>query len=119
MKTIEIISWENVNENQHIVDLMEDFDVEDILSFFESDPDILTINGNNILFIDFLDKSTNTYIVVYVDASYKVEENKITDALLDFYNDKFYHCDSIEDKKTSIQYRGGKGYFYRFFTNDK
>lgn len=119
MKTVEIISWENANENQHIVDMMEYLEVEDILFLFESDPDILTINGNSILFIEFSDRSTNTYIVVYVDASYKVDENKITDALLDFYNDNFYHCDSIEDKKTSIQYRGGKGYFYSLFTNDK
>ena len=120
MKTIEIISWENAYESYEVVKLMEWLEIDDVLTLFESDPDILTINGHTVFFIDFFDSETNTTIVIYVNCDYYGNDGIITSILSDFYEGSvFYPCDSVEDKKTSIQYRGGKGYFYSLFTNDK
>lgn len=118
-----IINWEIAHENAELSDYMEASGVDDILQWFEGDPDELRINGETVLFIDIPVSKTHT-VVVYLDGSYSVDENEIVKHLTDFYSDdfKFYfnalEClSSIMKAMTDgICYRGGKGYTYSLYS---
>ena len=69
---------------------MNRYETDDILVFFECDPDRL-----------------------YIDGSYLVDESKIVTALTKFYNNE---CTPVENtKEADIWCRGGIGYYYSLY----
>jgi hypothetical protein len=118
-----IINWEIAHENTELADYMEASGVDDILQWFEGDPDQLRIGGETVLFIDIPVSKYHT-IVVYLDGSYSVDESEIVKRLTDFYSDDFkdrfnaLEClSSIMKAMTDgICYRGGKGYVYSLYS---
>lgn len=122
MKTT-IINWEIAHENTELADYMEASGIEDILEFFEGDPDQLRIGSETVLFIYILVSKTHT-VVVYLDGSYSVDENEIIRRLTDFYSDDFkFHFNALECLSSimkamtdGICYRGGKGYTYSLYS---
>lgn len=112
MKTT-IISWENAHENDLVYDTMKAYETDDILSFFEGDPDRLYIDGECILFIDIKNYLNKNQTVIFLDGSYSVSEDKIQSALTKFYNNE---CISVEiEQEADIWYRGGMGYSYSLY----
>ena len=118
MKTV-FISWENAYENDLVRDTIEACETDDVLSFFEGDPDLLRIKGVTVLFTDIKNYENTDRTVIYLDASYSVDESEIVKRLTEFYNDE---CVSIEsthanmvNMQNGIAYRGGKGYTYALY----
>ncbi len=122
-KKVTIINWEIAHENTELSDYMEASGVEDILEWFEGDPDQLRIGGETVLFIDIPVSKTHT-VVVYLDGSYSVDENEIVKRLTDFYSDDYkslfnpLECLSsiMKSMIDGICYRGGKGYSYSLYS---
>lgn len=112
------VNWEIAHENTDLSDYMEASGVEDILQWFEGDPDQLRINGETVSFID-IPASPNIEVVVYLDGSYSVDENEIVKRLTEFYSGKCVSIESTSDNMKSMQngicYRGGKGYTYSLY----
>ena len=116
METI-ILNWETATENCDVSDFLNNqLKTDDILTLFEGDPDILHLQGEKVLFVDFIHNQTR--FVIYLDGSYKVNESDIIEYLKRFYSDdlesNFEHFETDWDGFTDdmIAYRGGKGYFY-------
>lgn len=112
------ISWEIAHENVELSDYMDASGVEDILQWFEGDPDQLRIDGETVSFID-IPVSPNVEVVVYVDGSYTIDEKEIVNRLTQFYANE---CPSIEstsenmkNMQNGICYRGSKGYAYSLY----
>lgn len=122
-KKVTIVNWEIAHENAELADYMEASGVEDILDWFQGDPDQLRINGETVLFIDIPVSKTHT-IVVYLDGSYCVDEKEIVKHLTDFYSDDYksyfnpLECLSsiMRSMTDGICYRGGKGYTYSLYS---
>lgn len=103
----QIISWEIAHENEAVREEMNRCETDDILDFFESDPDRLYVDGECVLFTQIGE------VVIYLDGSYLVDESKIVTALTKFYNNE---CASVEkENEADIWYRGGMGYNYSLF----
>ncbi|SHG04448.1 hypothetical protein [Dysgonomonas macrotermitis] len=129
MKTT-IISWENAQENDLVYDTMQACETDDVLSFFEGDPDQLRINGETVLFTDIQNPEHTKQTVIYLDPSYTVNESDIIRRLTEFYavdengaDDFMSYYERIESTNENmknlsngIAYRGGKGYTYTLYT---
>lgn len=129
MKTT-IVNWENAYENDLVYDTLQACETDDVLSFFEGDPDQLRINGETVLFIDIKNLEHTKQTVIYLDPSYTVDETEIIKRLSEFYatdengaNDFMAYYDRIESTNENmknlsngIACRGGKGYTYTLYT---
>ena len=129
MKTT-IINWENAHENDLVRETMEICEIDDVLTWFEGDPDELRIGGETILFIDIQNPEHTRQTVIYLDGSYEVDETKIIKRLTEFYSvdengtdtfDLYYNRiestnENMKNLKNGIAYRGGKGYTYTLYT---
>ena len=129
MKTA-IINWENAHENDLVRETMEICEIDDVLIWFEGDPDELRINGETVLFIDIQNPEHTHQTVIYLDGSYQVCEAEIVKRLSEFYSkdvcgadafDLFYNSiestnENMKNLKNGIAYRGGKGYTYSLYT---
>ena len=128
MKT-SIINWENACENDLVRETMEICEIDDVLAWFEGDPDELRINGETVLFIDIQNPEHTLQTVIYLDGSYQVDETEIIKRLTEFYStddngadtfDLYFNKiestnENMENLKNGIAYRGGKGYVYTLF----
>lgn len=122
-KKVSILNWEIAHENTELSDYMEASGVEDILDWFQGDPDQLRIKGETVLFVDIPVSKTHT-IVVYLDGSYSVDEKLIEQKLTEFYSDNykayFNLLECLSNTMTSmtdgICYRGGEGYTYSLYS---
>ncbi|NDV64001.1 hypothetical protein D0T60_01890 [Bacteroides sp. 224] len=109
---------------------MEMCEIDDVLAWFEGDPDELRIDGHTVLFIDIQNLENTKQTIIYLDGSYEVNEDEIIKRLTEFYSvdengaDSFeLHYNRIESTnenmrnlKNGIAYRGGKGYVYSLYT---
>lgn len=118
MKTV-FISWENAYENDLVRDTMEVCETDDILTFFEGDPDLLRIDGETVLFMDIKNYENTDRTVIYLDGSYSVDESEIVKRLTEFYNNECNRIEStqanMDNMQNGIAYRGGKGYTYALY----
>lgn len=105
MKTA-IINWENAYENDLARETMEICEIDDVLAWFEGDPDQLRINGKTVLFIDIQNPEHTRQTVIYngVD-SFDLYYNRIEST-----------NENMKNLKNGIAYRGGKGYTYSLYT---
>lgn len=115
MKT-EFVNWEIAHENDFVREAMEICNTENILDFFETDTEILYVDGTPVLFVEF--ENEERRVIVFLDGSYNVDENEIIKRLEQFYNESesFSSIDStrenMDNLKNGVAYRGGKGYIY-------
>lgn len=112
-----IINWKN--GHPLLQDWQEENEVEDILSIFEGDPDMLYIDGVRVLFTDI--EYQEERIVVYCDPGYEVESKEAVERVLSrFYNEiafeKYFEQGEEDTTKCQVWYRGGKGYHYAIHT---
>ena len=128
MKTA-IINWEIAHENDLVREMMLACKTDNILEWFEGDPDELRINGKTVLFTDTTNPENTARTVIYMDGSYEVDENEIVKRLTEFYSvdedgaDTFdLYYDSIESTNANMEaldngiaYRGGSGYTYSLY----
>ncbi len=129
MKTT-IINWENAHENDLVRETMEICEIDDVLAWFEGDPDELRINGETVLFIDIQNPEHTRQTVIFLDGSYQVDETEIIKRLTEFYSvdengadsfDLYYNGiestnENMENLKNGIAYRGGEGYTYSLYS---
>lgn len=129
MKTT-IINWEIAHENDLVRETMKICEIDDVLAWFEGDPDELRIDGHTVLFIDIQNPENTEQTIIYLDGSYEVNEDEIIKRLTEFYSVDENGADSFElyynriestnenmrNLKNGIAYRGGKGYTYSLYT---
>jgi len=123
MKTI-ILSWENAYENNYIRKFMEENDIDDVLSLFEGDPDMIRVNNSKICYVTF--ENEDETIIVYADFSYLLEDKDIPklQKMLETFvedwailHDNYVKIDNqtweaFDELENGIAYRGGSGYSY-------
>lgn len=123
IKKVTIVNWEIAHENTELSGYMETSGVEDVLEWFEGDPDQLRIDGETVLFID-IPVSKHHTVVVYLDGSYSIDEALIEQKLQAFYSADYTNYFKPLDCLGSIMkamtdgicYRGGQGYTYSLFS---
>lgn len=129
MKTT-IINWESAHENDLVLDTLAACETDDVLTWFEGDPDELRIQGETVLFIDIENPEHTQRTVIYLDGSYQVDEKEIVKRLTEFYSvdedgadtfDLYYDRiestnENMKNLTNGIAYRGGSGYTYSLYT---
>lgn len=118
METI-ILSWEDAESNGNFSNWLHDNEIDDILSLFEGDPDLLKIDCSQILFIDI--ETKEHHFIIYLDCEYEVENERIEQRLKEFFSADYKELFENPEKNTwdtfngnsdIIAYRGGSGYVY-------
>jgi hypothetical protein len=120
-----IINWEDAYENELARETMEACETDDVLDFFEGDPDQLRIDGETVLFIDIQNFEKTKQTVIYLNCDYLVNESEIVKRLTAFYSvdhifDKHYigiesTMENMKNLKNGTAYRGGMGYTYALY----
>lgn len=109
MKKI-IVNWEIAHENDLVREEMDLCGTDNILDFFEGDPDILKIDGKNILFTEIAG------VIVYIDPEFFFDEKMIENKLSSFFNGEAKPIEGISGNMDTMQngicFRGGSGYVY-------